>query len=93
MFNEDFVRRLKENDFIFEDISEQDGGSRLTTKEIAAMYLATELMVPFDRGITSELLEDVAKSALLSYIDWFEVWDQYAAAGFTLAGKYIIHIK
>lgn len=93
LFNEDFVRRLKENDFLFEDISEQDGGSRMTTREIAARYLATELMVPFDRGITSELLERIAKSALPSYIDWFEVWDQYEAAGFKLSGKYIIHIK
>jgi len=103
LFSEDFVRRLKENDFIFEDISDMDTGSSLLTEEVAAQYLATELMVPFDRGVTSRLLEEIAKSELPSYIDWLGVWDQYEAAGFKImesedqigrdTSKYIIHIK
>ncbi len=103
LFDEDFVRRLKENDFIFEDISDIDNEPSMLTREIAARYLATELMVPFDRGITSELLEEIAESELPSYIDWFEVWGQYEVAGFKIMestnkiGKdtstYIIHIK
>lgn len=103
LFNEDFVRRLKENDFIFEDISGICSCYSMPTEEVAAQYLATELLVPFDRGVTSELLEEIEKSALSDYIDWSAVWSQYSIAGFKIIGptdqigkntsQYIIHIK
>lgn len=98
LFDPEFVRKLKENDFIFEDISCIRW--MMSAKETAACYLATELMVPFDHGITDEMLSILGNDALTDYINWEQVWDQYASVGFQViepnapgGGRYIVHIK
>lgn len=81
--DEEFVRRIKENDFMFEDLS--DLKWRMGNEEIAACYIATELEVPFDDGITKEILAFLKKDEITDYIDWSAIWSQYEAIGFRLA--------
>lgn len=81
--NEEFVRRIKENDFIFEDLS--DITWKMGSEDLAACYIATELGVPFDTGITKEILEFISKDEITDYIDWSAIWAQYEAIGFRLA--------
>lgn len=107
LFDENFVRKLKENEFMFEDIS----GVRwaMSAEETAGRYMATELQIPFDHGITKDMLEIVSDDVLVDYINWEQVWEQYASLGFKLIeraglspagyggsiarGRYIVHIK
>ena len=72
----------------------------MNAKETAACYLATELKVPFDHGITDEMLDVLSEDAMTDYINWGQVWDQYSSVGFqvieqepTAGGRYIVHIK
>jgi len=81
--DEEFVRRIRENDFMFEDLS--DITWKMGNQEVAACYIATELGVPFDTGITKEILEFLKKDEITDYIDWSAIWDQYEAIGFKLA--------
>lgn len=81
--DQEFVRRIKENDFMFEDLS--DITWKMGNEEIAACYIATELGVPFDTGITKEILEFISKDEITDYIDWSAIWAQYEAIGFRLA--------
>lgn len=81
--NEEFVRRIKENDFMFEDLS--DITWKMGNEELAACYIATELGVPFDSGITKEILDFIKKDEITDYIDWSAIWSQYEAIGFRLA--------
>lgn len=95
--DEEFVRRIKENDFMFEDLS--DITWKMGNEEVAACYIATELCVPFDTGITKEILEFISKDEITDYIDWSAIWEQYEKIGFRLAedlesedyGLYLIH--
>lgn len=95
--NEEFVRRIKENDFMFEDLSEITW--KMDNEELAACHIATELGVPFDTGITKEILDFIGKDEIVDYIDWSAIWAQYEAIGFRLAedleseeyGLYLIH--
>ena len=98
LFDPEFVRKLKENDFMFEDISDLHWA--MNAKETAACYLATELKVPFDHGVTDEMLDTLSKDVLTDYINWGQVWDQYSSVGFRVVeqeppngGRYIVHIK
>lgn len=101
LFDEEFVRKLKENEFMFEDIS--DIHWAMSAEETAGCYLATDLNVPFDHGITEEMLNILGDDALTDYINWEQVWEQYASIGFRLierarpagfgGGRYIVHIK
>ena len=81
--DQEFVRRIKENDFMFEDLS--DITWKMGNEEIAACYIATELGVPFDTGITKEILKFISKDEITDYIDWSAIWAQYEAIGFRLA--------
>ena len=81
--DQEFVRRIKENDFMFEDLS--DITWKMGNEEIAACYIATGLGVPFDTGITKEILEFISKDEITDYIDWSAIWAQYEAIGFRLA--------
>ena len=81
--DEEFVRRIKENDFMFEDLSEVTW--KMGNEELAACYIATELGVPFDTGITKEILDFISKDEITDYIDWSAIWAQYEAIGFRLA--------
>lgn len=101
LFDEEFVRKIKENEFMFVDIS--DVRLAMSAEETAAYYLATEIGVPFDHGITSEMLDIIGDDVLMDYINWEQVWEQYKSVGFTLvertksvsgnSGRYIVHIK
>lgn len=102
LFNDEFVRKLKENEFMFEDIS--DIHWAMGAEETAACYLATELRVPFDHGITGEILDVLGDDAVTDYVNWEQVWAQYESIGFKLiqrarplqrgnSGRYIVHIK
>lgn len=79
----EFVRRIKEGDFLFKDLS--DITWRMGNEEVAACYIATELGVPFDNGITKEMIELITKDEIVDYINWSEIWSQYEAIGFKLA--------
>ncbi len=81
--DEEFVRRIKENDFMFVDLSEITW--KMGNEELAACYIATELGVPFDTGITKEILEFISKDEITDYINWSAIWKQYEAIGFRLA--------
>lgn len=81
--DDEFVRRIKENDFMFEDLSEVT--CKMCNEELAAYYIATELGVPFDTGITKEILSFISKDEITDYIDWSAIWAQYEAIGFRLA--------
>jgi len=81
--DEEFVRRIKENDFMFEDLSEITW--KMDSEELAACYIATELGVPFDTGITKEILDFIGKDEITDYIDWSAIWLQYEIIGFKLA--------
>lgn len=92
--DDEFIRRIKENDFVFEDLS--DITWKMSSEEIAACYIATELKVPFDTGITKEILEFIGKDEITDYIDWFAIWSQYELIGFKIAEDddgniYLIH--
>lgn len=101
LFDEEFARKLKENEFMFGDIS--DLRLAMSTEETAGYYLATTLRVPFDHGVTDEILDAVSDDALMDYINWEQIWEQYESVGFTLVeraksangsrGQYIVHIK
>ena len=81
IFDEDFIRRVKENDFMFDDIS--DISWQMNSEETAACYLVSEYRIPFDNGITEELLEAMSDD-LVDYINWEDVWRQYAIMGFRI---------
>lgn len=101
LFDRELVRKLKENEFMFSDIS--DVRMAMSTEEIAGYYLATELRVPFEQGITSTVLDAIGEEALADYINWDQIWGQYEFLGFRLVErlrlmdkkieKYIVHIK
>ena len=80
--DDEFVRRIKENDFMFEDLS--DITWKMGNEDVAACYIATELKVPFDTGITREILDFLSKDEITDYIDWSTVWEQYEAMGFRI---------
>ena len=80
--DEEFVRRIKENDFMFEDLSEVAWG--MCNDELAARYIATKLGVPFDTGITKDILEFIKRDEISDYIDWPAIWSQYEAIGFKI---------
>ena len=94
--DEDFLRRIKENDFLFDDISDY-GWKCLTNEEKAARYVAERYKVPFDTGITKEHLEQICDPALNDYIAWEFVWNQYELMGFAVVEEpeldqlYLIH--
>lgn len=95
--DEEFVRRIKENDFMFKDLSEITW--MMSNEELAACYITTELRVPFDTGITKEILEFIGKDELTDYIDWLAIWSQYETIGFRIIedteseeyGLYLVH--
>lgn len=99
LFDEELVRKIKENEFMFCDIS--DVHLAMSTEEIAGYYLATELRIPFEHEVTSEMLDVIGEDVLMDYINWDQVWEQYESIGFKLIerarqngnGKYIVHIK
>ena len=101
LFDEEFVRKLKENEFMFCDISELS--LAMSAKETAGYYLVTEHRVPFDYGLTDEVFDVISNDVLVDYINWEQIWEQYEYVGFRLierAGttcesrkRYIVHIK
>lgn len=101
LFDKEFARKIRENDFMFCDIS--DIRMPMDAEEIAAYCLATEHKVPFDHGITQDVLEAIGNEALVDYINWEQIWEQYESIGFQLvllAGtvnksrkRYVVHIK
>lgn len=92
--DKEFIRRIKENDFLFEDIG--DLGWCMESEEIAARYIATILEVPFDPEVTDDMLEVLGEDVLNDYIDWGSIWGLYECMGFGLIecdddALYLIH--
>ena len=83
LWDKEFVRRIKESDFIFEDLT--DITWKMNKKELAACYIASEFKVPFEEGVTKKALEIITDDSILDYIDWELIWNQYAMNGFRLA--------
>lgn len=82
LFDDEFVRKVEENDFLFINLS--DIHWRMTNKEIAACYLVQELGIPFDRDMGKEAFTHMQDEQLTDYINWVSVWDLFEANGFTL---------
>ena len=101
LFDEEFARRIRENDFVFEDISDFSVG--MSPNETAAAYLATVANVPFAYGVTEDELSKLSDSPVARYINWDKVWAQYRTMGFRLVERrdpvgnaqlrYIVHIR
>ena len=101
LFDDEFIRRVRENDFIFEDISYMDTG--MSAEETAAMYLATDMNVPFERGMQQEAFIALSDETVSKYINWDLIWDHYRSMGFRVverrnpigckSQKYIVHIR
>lgn len=96
IFDPEFLQRIENNDFMFEDLT--DITWRMEQDEIAARYLTQELKIPFDREMSDETFQSLTKEELTDYVNWKDVWKQYAAMGFQLIGdsehqaeKYLIY--
>jgi len=95
LHDDEFIRRIKDKDFMFEDISNITMGD----EEVAARYIVEELGVPFDSKINKETLAFITRDEVSEYIKWDEIWWQYEAMGFKLAedvysddpGVYLVH--
>ena len=79
--DETFVRRASSNSFMFKDLSAIQW--EMTSQEIAARYLVTELKVPFD-GVDNETLLAFGSEGVASYIKWEDIWTAYTIMGFSL---------
>lgn len=82
LFDDEFIRKVKENDFLFVDLS--DIHWHMTNNEIAACYLVQELGIPFDRDMEKETFTHMRDEQLTDYINWADVWDLFETNGFTL---------
>lgn len=85
--DEEFVRRIKENDFLFEDIT--DLTKKYDSEESAAKFVAFTLHVPFDADITKEVLSFFEREEVEYYIDWYAIWEQYETMGFKIIDDYL----
>lgn len=101
LFDEEFVRRVSENNFMFEDISDFNVG--MSPDETAAIYLATVAKVAFTYGVTEDELSMLSDGPIVQYINWDKVWAQYRTMGFRVVERrdqvgnkllrYVVHIK
>lgn len=97
IFDEVFLRKIEENDFMFEDLSNIEWG--MEPDEIAARYLMTVLHIPFDRNIKPNTIEAFDDDSLSNYISWGKIWREYETLGFKVVedlegetyGLYLIH--
>lgn len=85
--DEEFVRRIKENDFLFEDIT--DLTRKYDAEEAAAKFTAFTLHVPFDADITKDMLSFFERKEVEYYIDWYAIWEQYETMGFKIIEDYL----
>lgn len=76
----DFRRRICENDFMFEEVT--NTGYDLSGQENAAKYLADCAGVPFAPNITPSMLAGLMSSCVENYINWSLIWRKYLAMGF-----------
>lgn len=92
--DEDFVKKLCGNDFMFEEIVGTDNWLISTDEEKCACYLATEMYIPFAKNITEEHLDEI-KDDLVDVIQWDTVWRYYEHMGFKIIDidnrLYILH--
>ena len=87
-YDEEFIRRVKENDFMFDDITNVD--YELGLFGDAACYLLTEHEVPFwgdckiPSGTQTLVVSAFKTVAAKDFIDWNAIWDKYFAMGFRI---------
>ena len=99
IFDEKFLERIVENNFMFEDLSAVQW--KMDPEEIAACYLMTVLKIPFSQEITPDMIEVLSNDAVVDYISWSDMWDDYHTLGFRIVedlesetyGLYLIHWK
>ena len=92
----EFVRKIKENEFMFENITDCSYG--LGTIGNAAKHLVKDAHVPFDDNIPQYIVNALMNPVVEQYIDWDYIWRRYIAMGFQLhvvddgpaAGEYVI---
>jgi len=75
--NKDFIRKICESDFMLEDITNSHGR---TDEEKCALYLASEMMIPFAQNISYSILENLNDRNVL----WERVWKYYSKMGFQI---------
>lgn len=87
-YSEEFLRRVKENDFMFCDITNIDYD--LGTYGNAACYLLSEHRVPFwgdDVPVTAAhelVISAFQATAAKDFVDWHAIWDKYYELGFRI---------
>ena len=83
--DEEFIRRVKENDFFFSDVSKlMDYGYISSEEAAAARYLVHTAKLPFHKDLTKEQMEFFMDETVDDFISWESVWDEYSARGFQL---------
>lgn len=91
--NEEFVRKICCNDFMFEEIGNYN--QVLTSdEEKCAYYLAVKKKIPFARGITDGNLKEI-EMVPTNMINWRAIWVHYRHMGFKIVQfhnmKYVFH--
>lgn len=97
--DKEFLRKVRENEFLFEDLS--DVSLSMSAEELGARHIVTKMNLPFDSGITKEMLSVLSDDKLRDYINWEAIWYQYERKGFRVEedtesedfGLYLIHWK
>ena len=87
LYNEEFLQRVKENDFVFADITNADYDLGLYGN--AACYLLSEHGIPFfgTRNVIQchALIMAAFKSEeARKFVDWSTIWDTYSDMGFKI---------
>lgn len=99
LFDEEVIRRIKENDFLFSDLTDISEFGYMSNCEKAARYIASEMKVPFDKNLSKQFFQLIQDSTVVEYIDWDRIWNQYELIGFKLiesdiienGGLYLVH--
>lgn len=76
----DFIEKLKNNDFMFESITDYDLGLFGN----AAKHLAKDAGVPFDEEIPKYVVNAMMNETVENYIDWSSIWSKYSDMGFQI---------
>ena len=80
--NEEFLRKICENDFMLEPVCGTGNWCLLgLDEEACACYLATEMCIPFAKNVTQQLIKEM-KGEQIDNVDWEIVWEYYEIMGF-----------
>lgn len=76
-----FLEKICNSDFMLEELVGTEKWLMSSEEEKCACYLATEMLIPFAKNITTDYLESISEN-LVDVIDWNTVWRYYFQMGF-----------